>query len=398
MKSGWRAGNRVELLENGDQFYPLVFRAIEKARREVIVETFILREDAVGHGLARVLAGAARRGVRVEVTVDAWGSMSLGRAFIDGMTRAGVCFHLFEQKRPRWLLRVAWFRRLHRKLVIVDGTVGFIGGINFSEDHVFASGPGTKQDYAVRVEGPVVSDMHALAWEALEPVHGARVAPECPAAGRTGSVRALFVHRDNQRGRRTAIEQQYRRAIRGARHRVIIANAYFFPGHLLLREICRAARRGVDVRLLMQAEPDLRIVRFAERLLYDHLLESGVKLYEYRRRQYHGKVALVDGDWVTVGSSNLDPLSLWFNLEANLIVRDRDFNRLVHERMAALIGQHCRRVTGARAEGRAPAHPLLAVLAFHFLRRFPRVAGLFPAHRPRLTAVGDRGASDDEAA
>ncbi len=391
MTPRWRDGNFVELLENGEEFYPRVFQAIEAARHEVFLETFILREDRVGNELARVLVAAAERGVRVEVTVDAWGSMDLGVAFIDSLVRAGVCFHLFEAKRPRWLLRVSWFRRLHRKLVVVDAAVGFVGGINFSEDHLLDSGPQAKRDFAVRVEGPVVCDIHALARQAVAGAHGDDRAAgdagpwEDSRAMSRGDMRALFIVRDNRRGYRTAIETHYRAAIRQASRQVIIANAYFFPGHLLLREIRQAARRGVDVCLVMQAEPDLKIAKFAERLLYDYLLEGGIRLMEYRDGQYHGKLALIDDDWVTVGSSNLDPLSLWFNLEANVVVRDETFNRTVRGRVQRLVEESCREVRRDETPTRVFWRPVVGFLVFHFLRRFPRMAGLLPAHRPRLS-------------
>jgi cardiolipin synthase len=400
MTPRWRAGNQVELLENGDQFFPRVFQAIEESQHEVIVETFILREDKVGHELAQVLIRAAERGARVELTVDAWGSMALSQAFIDALTRAGVCVHLFEEKRPRWLLRMSWFRRLHRKLVVIDGTLAFIGGINFSEDHLIDFGPDAKQDYSVLVNGPAVRDIHESALEAIESVH--RHDNESPAIRRlpanrrwksNGSMRVMFISRDNRRGRRTAIEKHYRSAIHGAQRRLIIANAYFFPGYLLLREIRNAARRGVDVRLVIQAEPDIPIAKFGAKLLYDYLLEAGVRIYEYSERQFHGKVALIDDNWTTVGSSNLDPLSLWFNLEANVVIRDEAFTRTLSDRLEALMQRSSREVDRQQAvKRRVFWRPVAGFVVFHFLRKFPRLAGLLPAHRPRLTRVTAPGA------
>jgi cardiolipin synthase len=145
----WLKGNRVRLLENGEEFFPAVFDALRAASSEIILETFILAEDRIGEELSGVLVAAARRGVRVEVTVDAWGSMGLSREFLDRLTGTGVCLHLFEEKQPRWLLRVSWFRRLHRKLVVVDGRLAFIGGINFSADHCTDFGDEAKQDFAL---------------------------------------------------------------------------------------------------------------------------------------------------------------------------------------------------------------------------------------------------------
>ena len=397
MTPRWSAGNRIELLENGDEFYPRVFREIERARHEVIIETFILGEDRVGEALTQVLVEAVGRGVRVELTVDAWGSRGLSEEFLHALTTGGVCVHLFEEKRPRWLLRVAWFRRLHRKIVTIDGRLAFVGGINFSEDHLSDYGREAKQDYSVSIAGPVAREIRCFARAAIEPAHRHDGAPDVnlgalgPRGAEAGSMRVMFMVRDNRRGHRTTIEKHYRAAIRQARRRLIIANAYFFPGHLLLREIRAAARRGVDVTLIMQAEPDIRIARFGARLLYDYLLQGGVKIYEYRDRQFHGKVALIDDDWVTVGSSNLDPLSLWFNLEANVVVRDDRFNSAVHRRLQALVDGSCREIRRADQPRRVFWRPIAAFFAFHLLRRFPRLTGLLPAHQPQLTKLAASG-------
>lgn len=203
---------------------------------------------------------------------------------------------------------------------------------------------------------------------------------------RVGSAEAAWVERDNRR-HRTDIEVQYLQAFRQARQRIVVANAYFFPGYRLLRELRNAARRGVQVTLILQGQPDMRWVRTLSRLLYNYLLRDQVRIYEYCQRPLHGKVALVDDSWATVGSSNLDPLSLSFNLEANLLIRDRAFNQLLHEHLSELAAQHCKAVTLERmVRGywwRAP----LIFLGFHITRYFPRIAGWFPAHRQRLTSV-----------
>jgi len=163
----WRAGNRVTLLENGEQFFPRAFAAIAGAQREIIVETFILFEDRVGRDLQRALIQAANRGVRVAITVDGYGSPEFSKTFLSEMIGAGVEVHVFDP-RATWMgVRLNLFRRLHRKLLVVDGTRAFIGGINFSEDHCTVHGPEAKQDYTVELEGPVVGDIVSFARAAL---------------------------------------------------------------------------------------------------------------------------------------------------------------------------------------------------------------------------------------
>ncbi len=397
----WLGGNDFRLLENGEEFFPRVFEVIGQARREVVIETFILFEDAVGLALHRVLVAAARRGVQVDLTIDGWGSPALSGRFIRALAEAGVRLHVFDPGPRPFGLRPKVLRRMHRKIVVVDGQRAFVGGINYSADHLAGYGPLAKQDWAVEIRGPIVAVIHRFTHAALaqglrhQRPRGwwrwrshVRQPPEAlPAAG---TAQALFVTRDNVR-HKDDIERLYRLAIRAARHRVVIANAYFFPGYRLVRELRHAARRGVEVRLILQGQPDMAIVRTAATTLYHHLLKAGVRIFEYAERPLHGKVALADEEWATVGSSNLDPLSLALNLEANVVIRDRGFNQVLGERLDQLVRHSCREVDPARL---APVRGLALVrsyLAFHLMRKFPQWAQWLPPHAPRLLPAAEAG-------
>jgi cardiolipin synthase len=393
--TSWRAGNRVRLLENGEEFFARAFAAIAAARREVLLETFILFEDKVGLTLQRHLVDAARRGVRVEVTVDGYGSPGFSPGFLATLGDAGVRLRVYDPHRTLLGMRLHVFRRLHRKLLVVDGTLGFVGGINYSADHLCDFGPQSKQDYAVELQGPVVADIRDFAIAAIRSRNGGetwRPPPQATPDDR-GGAQVLFAVRDNG-PHSTAIEQRYRAAIRSARDEIIIANAYFFPGYGFLRDLRHAARRGVRVSLIVQGEPDMPIALSAARALYRHLIVDGVGIHEYCERPFHGKVALVDDDWATVGSSNLDPLSLSLNLEANVFIRDPDFNRDLRERLQRLRQRHCRPIDPDHLpqprRWRWPA-PLL----YHVLRRFPAWAGLLPGHTPKVVLVAPRNAADE---
>ncbi|MBK4993142.1 cardiolipin synthase ClsB [Pseudomonas sp. S37] len=385
MNRPWVDGNCVQLLINGEQYYPRVFEAMARAREEILLETFIIFDDKVGQQLQQVLIGAARRGVRVEVVVDGYGTADLPSAFISAMTDAGVSFHAFDPQ-PRLVgMRTNLFRRLHRKIVVIDGERAFIGGINYSADHLGDFGAMAKQDYAVEVTGPVVAQVHAASKRLMSPVLQAPSTVR-PLTEPAGASSAVLVERDNGL-RSTDIETQYLQAFRSARQRIVVANAYFFPGYRLLRELRNAARRGVEVHLILQGQPDMRWVRALSRLLYNYLLRDGVAIREYCQRPLHGKVALVDDQWATVGSSNLDPLSLSFNLEANLFIRDQVFNQQLSQHLQALAQEQCKPVTLARMiRGYWWRAPLIFV-CFHVIRHFPRIAGWFPAHRQRLRSV-----------
>ena len=398
MNSRWVPGNRITLLENGEGYYPRVFEVIAAAEREVLLETFILFDDKVGRQLQQALLAAAARGATVHVLVDGWGSPDLPASFTQPLLDAGVHLRSFEP--ARWLFgtRINLLRRMHHKLVVVDGQRAFVGGINYSIDHLEEFGPLAKQDYAVEVEGPLVGQIQAFCRANVQAPQPARsqwlqrwratLARDGFQDVHEGGAVAAFVTRDNHL-HRTDIERHYRAAVRSARHRVLIANAYFFPGYRLLRDLRRAARRGVQVDLVVQGHPDQPWVKRATELLYRHLLRAGVNVFEYNERPLHGKVAVVDDHWATVGSSNLDPTSLSLNLEANVVVRDPAFARHLRERIDHLLEESCERVERpATGRLRSAWIAVRSMVVFHALRRFPVWASSGSLRQPKVVSMG----------
>ena len=364
-------GNRVALLEGGDTLFPAMCEAIAAARHQVWLATYIFHDDPAAERVAAALAGAARRGVWVGVVVDGFGS----KATLDVLRRwllpAGVNLAVFRPVDRWWrLLQPGQLRRLHQKLCVVDGGVGFVGGINVIDDrndlnHGWSDAP--RLDFAVRAQGPVVARMEQAAramwtratlgadWceEVRQLAYGAeplararrlvsrlRVQPRpddaLPAPAALPPVRAALLVRDNL-WRRRAIERAYVEAIGRARRQVDLVCPYFYPGRVFRRALRRAAERGVRVRLLLQGKADYRFAALAAQVLYDEMLRSGVQIHEYTPAFLHAKVAVVDGDWATVGSSNIDPLSLLLNLEANVIVRDPLFAQALAGRIDAAL-------------------------------------------------------------
>lgn len=391
---GWTQGNQLRLLENGEEFFPAVFAAIEAAQHEVLIETFILFEDKVGLALHEVLLRAAQRGVRIDVTVDGFGSPTLSAQFVESLTQAGVKLHVFDPP-PKLSRRLKLFRRLHRKIVVVDGEVGFIGGINYSADHLADFGPEAKQDYSVEARGPIVEQLRLQAQRTVASAAGEQwphrpvpaLAPK-PCAP-VGEARARMVIRDNHK-HRDDIERQYRMALQAAQREVIIANAYFFPGYRLLKSLQRAAKRGVRVHLILQGQPDIAAATWAARMVYDRLIEAGVRIHEYCDRPMHGKVALVDDEWATIGSSNLDPLSLSLNLEANLVIRDRAFNAQLRDKLTPLIQDSCVHVRMEHTVARRWWWRLgVGALVFHVVRHFPQWVAYLPKHRPHVLPIAE---------
>jgi len=354
-------GNEARLLCGGDDLFPAMVAAIRGARHEVWLATYIFHDDAAARQVADALAQAARRGVRVRVVVDGFGSrteLPALRRWWDGEPVALAVFRPID----RWYswLQPGQFRRLHHKLCVVDGEIGFVGGINLIDDRIdlrHGVGEVPRLDFAVQLSGPVVlpieqtaramwsraafghdwrEEVKALARSARPVLRARRMLRRLRVMPRTEAllpgmldespVRAAFVVRDNLR-QRSAIERSYIEAFAGAQHRIDLVSAYFYPGHRFRRTLREAARRGVKVRLLLQGKLDYRIAGLAASVMYDELLSQGVRIFEYTPAFLHAKAAIVDDDWATVGSSNIDPLSLLLNLEANVIVSDAQFNR-----------------------------------------------------------------------
>jgi cardiolipin synthase len=343
-------GNRVTLLKSGGEYFPALVGAIDRAVREVWLETYIYADDEAGRNVTEALMRAARRGVLVRVLVDGWGARHYLTAAIErDLATSGVALLVYRPEVAPWQFRSHRLRRLHRKLCHVDGRVAFVGGINVIDDMNTPGHKPPRVDFAVRVEGPVlvpiVRTMQRV-WAVNELVQTGRSAvplfPSPRRAVRAGAQTAKFVIRDNLRHRHD-IEIAYLAAIRTAKAEIVIANSYFFPGIRFRRALISAAQRGVAVTLLLQARVEYVLLHYASRALYGQLLAAGVRICEYRQSFLHAKVAVVDGSWATVGSSNIDPYSLLMAREANIVVRDPYF--------AGQLGDELRRMIdgGARA-------------------------------------------------
>lgn len=333
-------GNRVQLLENGSAYFPALIGAIDAAQEEVHLETYIFADDETGRAVTDALSRAARRGVTVRLMVDGFGAAGF-RASVLGVSlvEAGVHLLVYRPDLGGWLDRFRFrrhrLRRLHRKLCVVDGRLAFVGGINIVDDwdnlkHNAQVPP--RFDYAVQVEGPLVGRIHQtlhhlwrlVRWSQLGYRTDGSAPSACPMPVRAGEVKGRFLIRDNLRHRRD-IEDAYLAAFAAAREEIILANAYFLPGRRFRTALMEAARRGIQVTLLAQGRVEYVLQHYATRALYRQLLAAGVEIHEYQRSFLHAKVAVIDGHWATVGSSNIDPFSLLLAREANLVVEDDAF-------------------------------------------------------------------------
>jgi cardiolipin synthase len=330
-------GNRIALLVNGDAYFPDLLGAIETAHRSVHLETYIFADDRIGLRVLAALAAAAARGVEVRVLVDGYGGGAHARRIQRELAAHGAVVRIFRPERW-WRLERRLLRRLHRKLVVVDDRIAYVGGINIVDDlsEVPArpgGGGSPRFDFAVRCEGPIVAAvalaMQRLWWTVGLTQGGERGLPPAPAAippqpRHADGVPAALLLRDNLRHRH-AIERAYLAAVEGARDDVLIANAYFLPGRRFRAALREAAARGVRVRLLLQGRVEYAVQHHAQRAMYGDLLGAGIEIHEYQSSYLHAKVAVVDDRWATVGSSNIDPYSLLLAREANVSVHDAGF-------------------------------------------------------------------------
>ena len=385
MKRSMRPGHTLQLLEGGQQLFDAMVHSIDQAKTFVWVETYILQAANDALKVLQALEQAAQRGVDVRLMVDAIGTPSLEPLWVQRLRRAGVQYQIYRPLGRLGLLIPSRWRRLHRKLCLVDGVVGFCGGINLIDDRddvVLGRLDQPRLDFALQVKGPLLGDMQntmatlwrrtllmqdvahrdfALAWahwqdpgpsqatdpqQIRQPIHQ-RLHERIRQLGKAPQQQTVVSHeaqaalllRDNILHRHD-IERAYLKAIGEARQHIIIANAYLIPGRRLRRALTLAVQRGVKVQLLIQGKYERFLQYHAARPVHAALLRAGVELYEYAPSALHAKVAVVDGRWATVGSTNLDPLSLLLAREANVVSTDRPFAQQLQARLQALVMSH----------------------------------------------------------
>ncbi|HZM34108.1 MAG TPA: phospholipase D-like domain-containing protein [Burkholderiales bacterium] len=342
---GMLPGNRVQPLLNGDEIFPAMLDAIRGARRTITLETYVYYSGRIGAEFSRALAERARDGVAVHVIFDAVGSGRIDERYVQEMAAAGV--QVARYNPVRWYTLARMNNRTHRKLLVVDGAVGFTGGAGIADEWTGnAQDPKHWRDTHFRIQGPVVAQLQAAFMENWieitgEVLHGAEYFPPLAPAG--GETAQFFVSSPGGGGE--SMQLMYLLSIAAAAKRLAISASYFVPDEVELHALADAARRGVRVQIIVPGpHNDAEIVRRASRAGWGELLRAGVEIYEYQPTMYHCKVMIVDGLWVSVGSTNFDQRSFSVNDEANLNVLDTAFAR-EQERIFAADLERSRRVT-----------------------------------------------------
>lgn len=386
MNAEFLPGNRLILLNSGREYFPALLAAIAGARVEIFLETYIFADDAAGRAVADALATAAGRGVRVNLIVDGFGARNFAADFLAGLAAAGVRTMAYRPEIGRFHLKRNRLRRLHRKLAVIDGRVAFVGGINITDDDNAPEPMRPRYDYAVRVEGPALGQIHHAVRHMWEIVSWANFKrrfrldpPATPCCEIAGTQRAAFLIRDNIR-HRNDILHAYTDAIDAARDDILIANAYFLPGVRFGRALLAAARRGVRITVLLQGKTDHPLLRYATQALYAAALQAGLRIFEYEKSFLHAKVAVIDGEWATVGSSNIDPFSLLLAKEANLFVRDREFAAELKSSLERAMADGARELRPAELAAASWPARLLRWFSYGLVRAALRIAGYDRRH------------------
>jgi cardiolipin synthase A/B len=377
-------GNKIQLLRNGAEYFPALEAAIAAAEHEIYLQAYIYMADTVGNRIGNALKQAAQRGVEVYVLLDGFGSKALPKAFVEALQLAGVQVMFYRQKISPWSLKKSRLRRLHRKVVVIDGKVGFVGGINIIDDYDIPNpAPNNvppRIDFAVRLEGAllpaITASVHKLwrrmAWAQFLSIKIPTKVNLAQANTSTG-LKAAYVLRDNVLHRRD-IEEAYLSAIHQAKVEIIIANAYFVPGIKFRQALLAAAKRGVSVKLLLQGRMEYFLM-FAAHAFYSEFLAHGIAIYEYRKSFMHSKVAVIDSNWATVGSSNIDPFSLLLAREANIFVQDRAFAIELKSAIVSLIQEGAYRITPQEWARGGLLKRLVSWAAYGLVRAFLGIIG-----------------------
>lgn len=319
-------GNRLRLYFDGAEAIDAMIRAASEAEREVLVEAYIFEDDQTGHKVGAALVDAASRGLDVRVVADAWGSLTTRSSFWRELRRGGVRVRIYHP-----LVSHVWWQtfRDHRKLMVVDRKVAFTGGMNIGDEYASVHRwrrPRTHEmrDTHARIEGPAAWEMAAVFAESWEGAGGDPIAPSpMPRSDESDGARILVLESRHGRGN-LEMAAAFAATVSAARERVWVTTAYFAPGGTGVRVFLDAARRGLDVRLLLPAITDVSIVRHAGHNSYGRLLRGGVRIFEYQPRVLHAKTLVADGKVTIVGSTNLDFRSFRLNSECNAVILDRD--------------------------------------------------------------------------
>ncbi|MBI1344241.1 MAG: phospholipase [Terrimonas sp.] len=341
--SAYSSGNKVKLVRGGKAYFETLLAMIGQARYSLHLQTYIYDEDRTGLAVADALVQAAARGVKVFMLLDGYASQKLSKNFIQRLKTAGIHFRWFS---PLFRTRYFYFgRRMHHKVIVVDENLGLVGGVNISNRYNDLPGQPAWLDWAVFAEGEVSRELYNLCSDLWNKSSWGKTLRDVLDGDanfrfRPGSCFVRVRRNDWVRGK-SQISRSYIEMFKKAKSHILIMSSYFLPGNVFRKNMMKAARRGVVMKVVVAGKSDVWLAKEAERYIYSWLLRNGVLLYEYQPNVLHGKLSTYDNRWVTVGSYNVNNISAYAAIELNLDILDGNFAGIVTEEMNRIILQDC---------------------------------------------------------
>lgn len=342
--AGYTHHNKVRLVHGGQDYFSTLVQLIDQATSTIHLQTYIYEEDETGRLVAAALIRAARRKVRVFILLDGYASQDLSKQFIKEWKEAGIRFRWFW---PLFKSRKFYLgRRMHHKVVVIDAAYGLAGGVNISDRYNDIGGQKAWLDRALYVEGEAALKLHIICRDMFTKAYWKRGPaidePQDWAPGLVPAEECLVrVRRNDWVQGKSQISGTYLQMFRNAHSRITILSSYFLPGSLFRKQMSLAAKRGVVVKIIVGSVSDVKISRLAEQYMYRWLFRNHIEVYEYQDTVLHGKMAACDGQWMTIGSYNVNKISAYASVELNMDVRNEAFTVLVEEELATIIRDHC---------------------------------------------------------
>lgn len=336
--------NKVRFVRGGREYFQLLLELINSAKDSVHLQTYIYDEDETGNEVAAALIAAAQRGVSVYLMVDGYASQALSKPFIKKLQDASVHFRFFE---PLFKSKHFYFgRRLHNKMLVVDTRFTLLGGVNITNRYNDMPGQPAWLDFAVLAEGPVSKEVCIVCWKnwkgfphRMGPTPCENQEPQFEF--QSGEVSLVRMRRNDWVRNILQISNSYLEMFKTASSHITILSSYALPGNVFRKNLERAVRRGVKVRIIISGQSDVILVKHAERYWYDWLMRNNIEIYEYTANVLHGKLAVCDGKWMTIGSYNVNDLSAYASIELNLDIRNPAFIRQVETALQDIIDNDC---------------------------------------------------------
>ena len=370
--NSYTSRNKVRLLQGGKPYFDCLLQIIETAKESIHLQVYIYDDDETGRQVAAALTEAVKRKVEVYLLVDGYESRLMAKSFISDLQNAGIHLRLFN---PLFKSRYFYFgRRLHQKIAVVDAEYALVGGINIANRYNDMPGNKAWLDFALYVEGEIARELCILCWKGwnnysagmgLTPCEQKAIIPgieQWPACD-------VSMRRNDWVRRKNEISATYIEMLRNAKEQVVILCSYFLPGRVIRKQLSVAAERGVRIKIITAGSSDIAVAKYAEKYMYDWLLRNNIEIYEYLPTVLHGKIAVCDGQWVTIGSYNINNISAYASIELNMNVRNAGFAKEVETILQQIIDRDCVRITKENhAQARNIFNQFTRWVSYEFIR------------------------------